>query len=419
MGESKGLADRLPRAVSLWRGTLLGTSCLLALLIWAALTRVEIVVTAPATARPVGGNTELRAPAARRVAHLHVREGQRVSRGQLIAVLGSGSEDSQWRSARVALAAQRRVLRDERALLGALDGQIDAAGVSAQVRLRLREHRGALAGADAQAASLLAEQRAAAARAAALRRLIAVKAERRAAVEAAGAQGAMSRFEVLRAREDHLAHAAELAAAQGLMDVAGQRLRAQRQQRITLDSGFRSSVRAAIDAAEVEVMALRSRLAQAAEQRRNHRITAPADGLMHRVHVAAGEFVAQGDSLGVLVPNRPELVFETRVAPGQTAFLREGQACRVKLDALPFARYGAIPCTVTALDQDAEISDQGAAHYRVNVHPAAVALRADGEPVRLLPGATGWVDVIAGERTVLSFVTEPLWRFTRESLREW
>jgi len=413
------LADRLPHQVSLWRGALLGTLCLLVLLIWAALTRVEIVVTAPATARPVGGATELRAPASRVVARVHVQEGQPVSRGQLIAVLGSGSEESHWRSARAALTAQRRVLRDERALLRALDGQIDGAAVSAQVRLRLREHRGALAGADAQAASLLAEQRAAAARAAVLERLVAVKAERRAAVEAAGAQGAMSRFDVLRAREDHLAHEAELAAAQGVVDAAGQRLRAQRHQRITLDSGFRRSLRAAVDAAEVEVLELRSRLAQAAERRRDHRVTAPADGLMHRVHVAAGEFVAQGDPLGVLLPSQPELVFETRVAPGQTAFLREGQVCRVKLDALPFARYGALPCTVTALDRDAEVSEQGPAHYRVKVRPAAVQLRADGEQVRLHAGATGWVDVIAGERTVLSFVTEPLWRFTRESLREW
>lgn len=419
MDEPTVLADRLPRQLSLWRGALLGTLCLLALLGWAALTRVEIVVTAPATARPVGGNTELRAPASRMVAHVRVREGEWVSRGQLIAVLGSGSDESQWRSARLALAAQRRVLRDERALLRALDGQIDTASLSAQARLRLREHRGALARADAEAASLLAEQRAAGSRSAALRRLVAVRGERRAAVEAAAEQGAMSRFDMLRAREDHLALQAELAAARGLMDVAGQRLRAQRQQRITLDSGFRHSLRAAIDAAEVEVMALRSRLDQAAERRRDHQVRAPVDGLMHRVHVAAGEFVAQGDALGVLVPKRPELIFETRVAPGQTAFLRRGQACRIKLDALPFARYGAMPCTVAALDTDVEASEQGPAHYRVDVRPVAAELRADGEQVRLQAGATGWVDVIAGERSVLSFVTEPLWRFTRESLREW
>jgi hemolysin D len=413
------LADRLPRPVPLRRAVLLGSMCLLIALIWAAVTRVEVVVTAPATARAEVGNAELRAPGPHIVADIHVREGERVTRGQLIAEFDSDRVETQWQAARAALAARRRALADDRAVLGVIDEGRDAVTLAPRVRLRLREHRAGLARLDGELASLAAEAQAAGARAEALQALLAVQAERRRAVDAAAAKGAMSGFDVLRTREDHLVHQTQLYAVEGLLQAAGHRHQAQRHARLALQSSFRRRLHEAIDSAEVEVLELRGRLTELAQRRREVRVTAPVDAVVHRLHVAAGAFVTQGDALGVLVPEDPELIFETRLAPGQRAFVRQGQACRLKLDALPFARYGALPCTVAALDLDVAESDRGPAHYRVKVRPSAQQLYAEGERVQLQAGATAWVDVIAGQRTVLSFVTEPLWRFTRESLREW
>lgn len=413
------MADRLPHPISLWRAVLLGSALLLILLVWAALTRVEVVVTAPATARATVGNAELRAPGSHTVAAVHVREGESVGRGQLIAVFESDRVETQWQAARAALAARRRGLADDRAVLRVIDGGGDAVGLPQRVRVRVREHRAALARLDAELASLAAEAQAAAARAGALEALLTVRAERRRAVEAAAAAGAMSGFDVLRSREDHLVSQAQLHAVEGLLSAAGHQQNAQRHARRALDSGLRRALHEAIDSAEVEVLELRGRLTDLAERRRQVRITAPMDAVVHRLHVAAGAFVTQGDELGVLVPQSPELIFETRISPGQSAFVRKGQACRLKLDALPFARFGALPCMVDEFDLDVAESDPGPSHYRVKVRPSAQQLYAEGERVRLQAGATAWVDVIAGQRTVLSFVTEPLWRFTRESLREW
>ena len=169
---------------------------------------------------------------------------------------------------------------------------------------------------------------------------------------------------------------------------------------------------------EVEVADLESRLAEVKDRRSQGMIRAPVDGVLDQLRVGVGDFVQRGESLGVVVPATDAVRFETRIAPRQAAFLHVGQACRIKLEALPFARYGALPCTVELLGQDVVEDGNGPAHYLAHVQPAAQTLEADGRPVRLQPGATAWVDIIAGRRTVLSFVTEPLWRFARESLRE-
>lgn len=410
------LAGLLPRALGVRHGVALGSALLAGLLGWAALAEVDIVVTAPAVARPAQGVAELRAPEARSVRRVLVREGSRVAAGSVLLELDREPPDRRWRAASAALEHSRRRRDEDRGLLRALDGGA-AAGLPAAARARLDEHRSRLARLLREADALGAEVATLEATVAAARRQRTLAQARFAAVAAAAAGGAMTRFDRLRAQEDLWLREDELATATARLAGLRSRLAAQRHGRDEAAAGFRRGVLESLGATEVEIAELEARLAEADLARRRSRVAAPVAGIVDRLEVATGDFVDRGELLAVVVPERDGLLFEARIRPSQMAFLEPGQACRLKLDALPFARYGALDCRVERLGRDA-VDEDGAGYFVARIRPATAVVEADGELVRLESGATALVDVVAGRRTVLGFVTEPLQRFTREALRE-
>lgn len=396
----------------------LGSVCLLALICWAAFTPVEVVVSAPAAARPTSGVARLRAPDTRPVTRVLVEEGDRVAEGQLLVTLGTRMLAEQRRSALHALAVRRRDLADARAVLDIVVEGSGRTPVTPGARVQVLEHSSRLAQMNDEISSLQAELEAAARRLDTSRRVLHIKRLRHGAARAATDRGALSRFELLGIHEDLLSHQARVEELEGRVATLGERLSSRRYARRTTDAGYRRTLRRTVAGLDVEVAELTARLAELDERLRQGRVTAPIAGVVDRLTVSAGDFVQRGEPLGVVVPESAAVVFETRIAPRQAAFLYAGQPCRIKLDALPFPRYGVLGCTLESLGRDVITAGDEPAHYLARAAPSAQSLLAEGRELSLRPGATAWVDIVAGQRTVLSFVTEPLQRFARESLRE-
>jgi hemolysin D len=286
------------------------------------------------------------------------------------------------------------------------------------VRLRLQEQRARHARLRAELRALVSEADVVASRAAAARQLARIRQVRHRAAEEAFERGAVSRFELLRVWQESMAQAADLQAAEQQTAALEQRVAAQRHAVREVQAGDRQALGVAIAALEVEVAELEALRAEAGDRRAETRLVAPAAGVVEQLKVAVGEHVERGETLAVIVPVERPLLFEARVPPGQAAFVHPGQMCRIKLDALPFARYGALHCEVASVSHDVVTGDPGVGYYLVRIRPATERLRAHGRLVQLQPGATAWVDIVASRRSVLSFVTEPLRRFAAESLRE-
>ncbi|MEQ8857178.1 MAG: HlyD family efflux transporter periplasmic adaptor subunit [Pseudomonadales bacterium] len=411
------LAQRLPGARCVGMGLAAAMLLFALLLTWAATTEVEVVTTAPAAARSGAGTLTVRAPTTRGVRGTLVQEGARVDAGQPLLRLESKRPEAELRAARMALATRRRALADQRAVLALLDGTADPATASRTARLRAAAQRSRLAQLDGEIEALRTELRLTRRRAAMREELRAVAEARARSVQRAGELGAVSRFDVLGARQAYLAQRAELDESLGRVTALEQRLVVQGEARKAADLAFRESLVDTVAALEIETAEGNARLVDAAVERRQTTVVAPAAGVVDRLFVRPGDFVERGAAIAVIVPVDPVVYFEVRLAPMQMGFLRAGLPCRLKLDALSFPRYGALPCTLTRLGGDAVTTEHGS-HYLGRVEPSAQALLADGATVRLQPGATAWVDIVAGRRSVLGFVTEPLQRFARESLRE-
>jgi HlyD family type I secretion membrane fusion protein len=411
--------DDLPRFMSAPRAAALGSLALLVLLVWAALTEVDVVVTAPAAARSRDGVVELRAPLGRRVAQILATAGERVSAGQPVLILQADTSEARWRAVRESLHRKRRLWTDMTAVAALLEaGAVPGPRASDRVRLRVLGHRSRLASLDREYRAQLEQLTAAERQQRTAAALADIARQRYRAARDAHRRGALSDFELSNARQAWLSRQIDRDGVEGRLRGLRQQLAAHASRRRELVAAERRRVAEALAALDLELAELQASLSEAAEERQAATVTAPKAGVLDRLNVSVGELVERGAVLGAVVPAGGDLVFEARVAPRHMAFLHAGLGCRLKLEALPFARYGALSCTVARLSEDVAVEGEAAGHYLVEVQPASRHLEVAGRVMELRSGATAQVDILAGRRTVLGFVTEPLRRFAGESLRE-
>jgi adhesin transport system membrane fusion protein len=126
--------------------------------------------------------------------------------------------------------------------------------------------------------------------------------------------------------------------------------------------------------------------------------------------------VKPGEVLLEITPSDGPLAVEARVRPDDRAQLRQGLPARVLIGAYDYAVYGALQGRVAEVSADTLVDEQGQRYYRVVIE-TGVAQGPLASQV-ILPGMTARADVVAGQRTVLSFVVSPLLRFSQQAFTE-
>lgn len=169
---------------------------------------------------------------------------------------------------------------------------------------------------------------------------------------------------------------------------------------------------------------------QKAEKRRSMvSLTAPEDGVVLEVaKKSVGSIIREAEPLITLVPLDVPIEAEVRIDASDIGFVRVGNPVRIKLDAYPFQKYGALQGKVQILTQDAFISDQaqpqpagkrsGGAYYLARVSLETTRLDNVGDDFRLLPGLSLSGEIKVGERSVISYFLYPIIRTMDESLKE-
>lgn len=154
------------------------------------------------------------------------------------------------------------------------------------------------------------------------------------------------------------------------------------------------------------------------------RLVAPEDSVVLEIgKKSVGSVVREAEPLFVLVPLKAALEAEVEIDPADVGDIRVGDKTRVKLDAYPFQKHGALEGRVASISADA-FSRQGgltgapAFYYLARVRIDSTKLRAVPEPTHLIPGMTAAGEIITGKRSVISYFTYPIIRTFDESLRE-
>jgi adhesin transport system membrane fusion protein len=130
--------------------------------------------------------------------------------------------------------------------------------------------------------------------------------------------------------------------------------------------------------------------------------------------------VAQaGETLIEIVPLDDTLLVEAYVRPSDIAFLFPGQPVKVKITAYDFSRYGGIDGEITRIGADAtRRPDREEQAFVVQVRTQTNILDADGAALEIIPGMVAEIDILAGTKTVLEYLTQPVIRVKDRALRE-
>ena len=151
-------------------------------------------------------------------------------------------------------------------------------------------------------------------------------------------------------------------------------------------------------------------------------IRAPMDGTVKNVQITTiGGVLKGGDEIMQIVPADEPLLVEARVYSKDVAFVRPGQKANVKLDAYDFTVYGSLKGEVTYVSPDTieeELRQNEDPYYRALIEITEIPGRTNMEPVEIIPGMTTLVEIITGNKTVAQYLMKPLKRGSAAAFTE-
>jgi len=427
-------------------------------LAWSYFGRIDIIASAQGKIQPTGRVKVIQPVEAGRIAELRVQDGQHVEKGEVLAVLSTDAANADTEEmnasylASMAEVARRRTARamvDQRQLQATpeIDWPADIPDfIKARETHALASDLGQL---DADLASLKAqrdqksrERERYAASAEALRTLIATLQERVNARAILSANGSGSKADLINALETMQTQQAALATATGQM--------AESEAAVEVASrGIESSYRTFGNAneqklveAERQVDLLRQRLAKARVHQDSLTLTSPIEGTVSALSISAvGQVVAAGEEIMRVVPEDRGLEIVTYIPNHDIGFVHPGQQAVVKIESLPFTRYGTLTAHLTHLASDAipapDASQQegnpalsphdhgfaGAERvqnlvFAATLQPDQTRLVADGVAIPLASGMAVTVEIKTGSRRILEYLFSPLVEIAGKAMKE-
>ncbi len=228
--------------------------------------------------------------------------------------------------------------------------------------------------------------------------------------------GAVSEVELLRLERDVVATRGErdqvLAQIERIKSTMDEAKRKIQEVKLTFDNRIRrdlSETLANLSGLSEEKLALADRVKHA-------EVRSPVHGTVKRLLVnTVGGVVQPGKDVVEIVPSDDTLVLEVRINPKDIGFLRPDQQAQVRFSAYDYSIYGSLEARVERIGADTIIDERGNAYYLVRV----LTLKPDlGENLPIIPGMMAQVDIITGEKTLLTYLLKPILRAQTTALRE-
>jgi len=145
-------------------------------------------------------------------------------------------------------------------------------------------------------------------------------------------------------------------------------------------------------------------------------IKSPLRGRVQRLLAnTVGGVVQPGKDIVEIVPLDDALLLEAKVMPKDIAFIHPGQAATVKFTAYDFSIYGGMAAEVDNISPDTVVDERGNAFYLVRVHTTQVKF---SDKLPIIPGMTAEVDILTGNKTVMSYLLKPVLKGKAYALRE-
>lgn len=181
---------------------------------------------------------------------------------------------------------------------------------------------------------------------------------------------------------------------------------------------YKSEVLSELAKASVEFNQLEQAVPVAADRADRSTLRAPADGIVNRVLVSTvGGVLKPGEPAVEIVPMDTRLIFEVKVNPADIGFVQSKQRASIKLSTFDFSIFGSLEGVVDVVGADTLSNEKGDTYYLVKVAPLS-NLSSTGKELQLIPGMTAQVDIIAGKRSALSYLSSPITKTVSQAFKE-
>lgn len=145
-------------------------------------------------------------------------------------------------------------------------------------------------------------------------------------------------------------------------------------------------------------------------------LRSPVKGTVKRLLVnTVGGVVQPGRDIVEIVPLEENLLLEAKVLPKDIAFLRPGDRALVKFTAYDFSIYGGLDAKLEFIGADSVTDEKGNTFYTVRVRTEKSKL---GEGLPIIPGMVAEVDIITGQKSILSYLLKPVLKAKQAAFTE-
>lgn len=396
---------------------LLCSVLLLGVIVWAGLTSVTQMSRAPAEVAPGPSMTTVQHLEGGIVAKVLVEEGELVPEGHVLVVL----DDTMIRAALNEVVSQRRALelRQERLLAFAEERApvFAAAPVPqrpAQAELAvLKQQRTALADelsvVQQQQKQRESELRALEKRQASLSAKAAVHRETLQIRSGLMEKGLVSRIVYLQSLDQYQSAAGEASELISQIERAKNSVAESRDRAHQVLSSRRNEARQEASQVDAQIGVLMEQENRLADRLTRLEVRAPVRGLVMGLGVRLpGAIVPAGGRLLDIVPADGALIIEARIPPSQIGQIRPGLPAEVYLSTYDHARLGPLIAEVFRLSATTYFDSSRQPYYKgeLRIRQPYVGNTPGIHPV--LPGMTGEVRMITGERTIIEYLLRPV-----------
>ena len=170
---------------------------------------------------------------------------------------------------------------------------------------------------------------------------------------------------------------------------------------------------------------IKEQLQKADKRKQLVSLVSPVDAVvLDMAKLSEGSVVQGAEQMFTLVPLGAELEAEVRIDSMDIGYIKTGDSTHLKLDAFPFQKHGALEGRIRTISEDAFRRDAAGnsggldAYYLSRISFTGSALRNMNEKMRLLPGMTLSAEIVVGKRSVMSYLLWPLTKAMNESIRE-
>jgi hemolysin D len=397
---------------------------------WASLARMDVVVSAQGRIVPSGKVKVIQAADAGVVRAIHVRDGQRVQKGDVLVELDATTTEADRRQlirelSEAGLEVARlnaQLNRDAGDLAPPSGADADLVTMHRQLlHSRLSEFDERREVLNNKITQLRADRDAVRVKVEQLDRKLPLLRQRLDKLKSLSEKKYISEFDYVDAQIKLLDQEKNLEAQRFRLQQAEAALNAAKRQLQQVDAEFRRETLAALAEASRRRNAAAQELVKADQRKALQQLRAPVDGVVQQLAVnTEGGVVTAAQSLMVVVPSGTGMEVEAQALNRDVGSIEAGQRVSVKVETYSFTRHGAIPATLQWVGTDAVMDERRGPVYPIRVALADTRMpnNVNGRRGRIMPGMNVTADIVVGKRRLIEYFLGPILRYRDESLRE-